>query len=369
MVLIKQSVLLVILAGIIPAAMAAKYTLQNRQDTVIGEISSVRAELKDTLLDIARRNGLGYQDIKLLNPELDTWLPGEDVEVKLPLKFILPDTERDGIVLNIPEMRLYYYPGAGRGGEQDVVTYPLGVGREGWHTPYIKTKIIEKKQYPKWYPPESIREEHAEAGDPLPKVVEAGPDNPLGDHAMRLGLPEYLIHGTNKPFGIGMRVSHGCIRLYPEDIEALFQQVQLGTRVEIVNQPYKIGELDGVLYLEAHPYLDEDADVFENNLTPVVKLIVNATDERQYDIDWNLVREVVRQPRGIPVAIGFARIDPTTTIADIGMDDEILVTGDSADTTVNSVVDQAILDQQQKLDLQLDNHIHPLKFYRERVAQ
>lgn len=366
MSMVSRSLLAMLLMAVIPAVSAAKYTLQNRQDSVIGEVKTVRTELKDTLLDIARRHGLGYQDIKLLNPELDTWLPGEDTEVKLPLKFVLPRTEREGIVLNIPEMRLYYYPAKGKNGNQEVITYPLGVGREGWSTPYIKTRIIEKKEKPNWYPPESIREEHEEAGDPLPKIVEAGPDNPLGDHAMRLGLPDYLIHGTNKPFGIGMRVSHGCIRLYPEDIEALFKQVSLGTRVEIVNQPYKIGEHDGVLYLEAHPYLDEDASVFENNLTPVVKLIVDSTEERQYDVDWDLVRQVVRDPKGVPVAIGMAKIDNLTTVADVSMEDKLNIsTSEPAPVTNTSIIDEAISDQQQKLELRLDTHIRPQKFYRE----
>jgi len=354
------------LLGFISPAEAAKYTLQNRKDSLVGEVITIHTELKDTLLDVARKNGLGYQDIKLLNPDLDTWLPGKDREVKLPLKFILPKTERDGIVLNIPEMRLYYYPKKSRDGIQEVITYPLGVGRQGWSTPYTKTKIIEKKINPKWYPPASIRQEHEEAGDPLPEVVESGPDNPLGNHAMRLGLPDYLIHGTNKPFGIGMRVSHGCIRLYPEDIEDLFEQVKLGTRVEIVNQPYKIGELDGVLYLEAHPYLDEDAGIFENNLTPIVKLIVDSTGEQQYEIDWDLVRQVVRNPTGVPTAIGVSKIDRIVAASDISIDEEITVNQpvQPAVQEAASVIEEAISSQQQKLELRLDNSIKPRKYYR-----
>ncbi|MCG8325852.1 MAG: L,D-transpeptidase family protein [Thiotrichales bacterium] len=355
--------------GILTPAEAAKYTLQNRQDSVIGEVKTVQSELKDTLLDIARRNGLGYNDIKLMNPEVDTWLPGANREVKLPLKFILPATERKGIILNIPEMRLYYYPKPGKDGIQEVITYPLGVGRQGWSTPYIKTRIIEKKKFPRWYPPESIRKEHEEAGDPLPKVVEAGPDNPLGNRAMRLGLPDYLIHGTNKPFGIGMRVSHGCIRLYPEDITDLFEQVNLGTRVEIVNQPYKIGVLDNVLYLEAHPYLEEDAEVYANNLTPIVKLIVDATGEQNYEINWELVREIVKKPKGVPVAIGTIQAEQALAIAPgIEMDiEEVLEAKDvpvEAAPDPDSVLDEAITDQQQKLELRLDSNIKPDKYYR-----
>jgi L,D-transpeptidase ErfK/SrfK len=284
---------------------AGTYDLYGNGDSVIGQLRTVTAEYKDTLLDVARAYGFGYQDIKLLNPSVDTWLPGEGHLVELPSQFVLPSSPRQGIVLNIPEMRLYYYPPAVEGKLRKVVTYPLGVGRQGWSTPYIKTRIIEKKVNPKWYPPESIRKEHEEANDPLPKIVEAGPDNPLGDYALRLGMPDYLIHGTNKPFGIGMRVSHGCIRLYPEDIEALFQEVKVKTPVQIVNQPYKVGVQDGIIYLEAHPYLHEDAEEFENNLTSIVKLIIDITSERNYEVDWAAAYDVINQPRGIPVAIGM----------------------------------------------------------------
>jgi len=283
---------------------AVTYTLQNRNDSVIGEIISTRAELKDTLLDIARAHSLGYHDIILSNPELDTWMPGEGQEVLLPLQFVLPNADRKGLVLNIPEMRLYYYPESKDNGDYQVITYPLGVGRQGWSTPYIKTRIIEKKKHPNWYPPDSIRAEHEEAGDPLPKIVKAGPDNPLGDYALRLGRPEYLIHGTNKPYGVGMRVSHGCIRLYPEDIEYLFNNVKLGTPVNIVNQPYKVGERDGVVYLEAHQHLDEDAERF-SSLTEIVKLVIEMTKDKTYEIDWNLLSQVVEEHKGIPVAIGL----------------------------------------------------------------
>ena len=283
-------------------ATARVYTLAP-DASMIGNIETTYSREEDTLLDIARVNGLGYQDIKLMNPTLDTWIPGEGVEVTLPSTFILPNTPKKGLVLNIPEMRLYFYS-RNEHGEQQVQTFPLGVGREGWSTPYMKTRIIEKKANPEWRPPKSILEEHALAGDPLPDVVPAGPDNPLGAFAMRLGRPEYLIHGTNKPFGIGMRVSHGCIRLYPEDIEHLFQQVKVGTPVEIVNQPYKIGHRNNQLFLEVHPYLEEDAETYENNLTPVVDLIIASTEQADYHIDWDQVRKVVRNPTGLPVRIG-----------------------------------------------------------------
>lgn len=287
-------------------ASAAKYTIDRKEDSVIGALTTTFSHEKDTLLDIARANGLGYQDIKLVNPGVDTWLPGAGEVINLPLQFVLPNGPRKGIVLNIPEMRLYYYPEKKKGENSEpteIITYPLGVGREGWSTPYMKTKIIEKKEKPNWHPPKSILKEHEEAGDPLPKIVKAGPDNPLGDYAMRLGKPDYLIHGTNKPFGIGMRVSHGCIRLYPEDIEQLFSNVKVGTRVEIVNQPFKVGEKEGVLYLEAHPFLEEDAEVFKG-LAPVVELVAAVTKDDNFEINWDMVRKTARNPAGVPVPIG-----------------------------------------------------------------
>jgi L,D-transpeptidase ErfK/SrfK len=300
---------LTVIAGLLaslPVAAATTHTLYNDRDTVVGWLSTARAESSDTLLDIGRAHGFGYHDLKLLNPDVDTWLPGEGQKILLPAQFILPNVPRQGIVLNIPEMRLYFFPERKRGEPVEVITYPLGVGREGWSTPYVKTRVTEKKVRPAWHPPESIREEHAAMGKPLPKRVEPGPENPLGEYALKLGLPAYLIHGTNKPYGVGMRVSHGCIRLYPEDIEDLFQRVKVGTPVNIINQPYKIGELDGVIYLEVHPHLVEDTEYFEqNSLTEVVKYVVAVTEEQQYEIDWSLVKQVVEESRGIPVAIGM----------------------------------------------------------------
>jgi L,D-transpeptidase ErfK/SrfK len=280
------------------------YQLNKNEDSVVGEIQKTLAGPDDTLLDIARANGLGHHEIKRVNPSMDTWLPETTQEIILPSKYVLPMAKRDGIVLNIPEMRLYYFPKRIADEALSVVTYPLGIGRQGWETPYIDTRIIEKKKHPHWYPPKSIREEHEAMGAPLPKRVDAGPDNPLGDYAMRLGLPEYLIHGTNKPFGIGMRVSHGCIRLYPEDIEELFALVKLRTPVHIVNQPYKVGRLDEKIYLEAHQFLEEDREEYKDNLTSVVKMIVQLTGEKEYQVEWDLAKQVVKEMKGIPVVIG-----------------------------------------------------------------
>ena len=285
---------------------ASRYLIEESNgNTVIGSTKIIYADERDTLLDIARNHGFGYQDMKLANVNVDTWLPDDGQEVVLPSQFILPVASMDGIVLNVPEMRLYYYPPKEKGKLQEVFTYPLGVGREGWGTPYIKTIIVEKKVNPNWYPPKSILKEHEEAGDPLPKIVKPGPENPLGNYAMRLGRRDYLIHGTNKPNGIGMRISHGCIRLYPEDIKELFSKVSLKTPVNIINQPYKIGVKNDVIYLEAHPFLDEDKEKYENNLTSVIALIIKISNNRKYQIDMRTAYEAIKNPTGLPIAVGI----------------------------------------------------------------
>ena len=185
--------------------------------------------------DIARHFGLGYNEITLANPAVPAWAPKAGGQVLLPLRFILPDAPRKGIVLNLANMRVFYYPTKQ---PDTLLTYPVGVGRDGWNTPLGQTTIVAKKTQPTWIVPESIRREHAAKGDPLPKVVPPGPDNPLGEYALLLGSSSYRIHGTNKPYGVGMQVSHGCVRLYPEDIEVLFEKTPVGTPVRIVHQPY-----------------------------------------------------------------------------------------------------------------------------------
>ena len=302
----RIAIILVCVSSGAPAPAAVSFTPAHPGDSLIGAVEKIQAEYEDTLPDIARANGLGFREIKLANPGVDTWLPGDGTEIVLPTLFVLPDAPRVGIVLNIPEMRLYYYPPENPEQEQAsaVVTHPIGIGRQGWATPYLNTRIIQKKTRPSWYPPESIRKEHAEQGDPLPRRVPPGPDNPLGNYAMRLGQPEYIIHGTNKPFGIGMRVSHGCIRLYPEDIKSLYQRVKLKTPVRIVNQPYKVGRHGSRLYLEAHPYLEEDTEQFQANLTSVVEGLISITGDAGYQVDWDLAKSVIAESNGIPVEIG-----------------------------------------------------------------
>lgn len=288
---------------------ATTFNLADENTRLVGHNLIVFSHKEDTLLDIARRFDIGYNEIVMANPNLDPWLPGGGKRVLVPNRFILPDAPHKGIVINLAEMRLYYYPPKNKGQLQQVITHPIGVGREGWTTPLGKTRIIQKKKDPTWTPPASILAEHIEKGDPLPKVVPAGPDNPLGAYAMRLGMPGYLLHGTNRPFGVGMRVSHGCIRLFPEDIEHLFGIVSVNTPVEILYQPYKAALDKTFLYLEAHE-IQEDIDVRQgNNMTPMVAAILKAQDQILSDDDWPFAEELVRQHHGVVRRIDQSEVD------------------------------------------------------------
>ena len=210
---------------------------------------------------------------------------------------------QQGIVLNLPEFRLYYYPEPKQGAKPVVVTYPISIGRMDWSTPLGRTEVTRKVRNPTWYPPESIRAEHAADGRPLAKVVPPGRDNPLGRHALALGIPGYLIHGTNKPAGVGMRVTHGCIRMFPENISDLYASVSVHTQVYIVNEPYKIGWSADALYLEAHVPLEEDRDGIEGNLTAITRVLVEATQERQAEVNWDTAESIFHARLGVPAPI------------------------------------------------------------------
>lgn len=291
-----------------PPVPADRLPLPADGSDVVGDLQSVTARYEDTLLDIARRYDLGYDEIVAANPGVDPWLPGEGTRVVLPTQFVLPAGERSGIVLNLAAKRLFYFPPAPPGEAAEVVTHPVGIGREGWLTPEGTMQITQKIANPAWTVPESVRQEHAENGDPLPKIVPPGPDNPLGAFAMRLSLPTYLIHGTNQPYGVGLRVSHGCVRLYPEDIASLFPEVPVGTQVRIINQPYVAGWRDGQLYLEAHAPLEEDARRWNGSLTAMEQAVSGALAGLSADVSWDRAREIAREARGIPqpIAAGAA---------------------------------------------------------------
>ena len=284
-----------------PVAANAGVWSTNANDSVVGRSQIYIARYEDTLLDIARRFSMGLAELRLANPGVDIWLPGEGTAIRLPSRFVLPDAPRSGLVVNVAEMRVYFYP---RGGSV-VRTWPISIGRVGWETPLGETSIVRKKAYPTWYPPESIREEAAMEGNPLPRVVGPGPDNPLGSHALYLGFPEYLIHGTNKPFSIGMRVSHGCVRMYPEHIVELFDLVEPGTPVVLVHQGVKAGWAGDDLYLEVHPVVGVPDEEARPSMTEVLSSIMAATSKSglPMNLDWNRVEETLATANGIPVAV------------------------------------------------------------------
>ncbi|MDH3576394.1 MAG: L,D-transpeptidase family protein [Gammaproteobacteria bacterium] len=314
------------------------YELPPEGFDVIGAVATVTARYEDTLVDIARHHGLGYQDIVSANPDVGVWLPGEGTEVILPTRFVLPPGPREGLVLNLAEYRMYYFPQPRDGEPAYVYTYPMSIGRMDWETPLGETRIVAMAKNPAWYPPQSVRDEHAADGDPLPRVVPAGPENPLGTRALRLGLPGYLIHGTNRPAGVGMRVSHGCIRMFPEDIEFLFQHITVNTVVRIINAPVKIGWNGEDLVAEVHPLLESpqllvaaslqrieklDADIelpdmsseSKNPLTQVTEQFITVTAERAGQLDWGLVELLVNRSDGIPETVGTSIKNAATSAA------------------------------------------------------
>lgn len=292
-----------ILLGSLSCVHAAEFILPPNDINVVGESFLVKAKKSETLLDIAREYGVGYNEMTKANPDVDPWYPGDKTPVIIPTRYILPDTPRRGLVLNLPEMRIYYYPKTKKGEAPRVITYPVGIGRQDWETPRGTTYIAEKKRNPTWTPPASIRAEHAAQGDPLPAVFPAGPDNPLGTRAMRLGLRSYLIHGTNKPYGVGMRVSHGCIRMRREDVEVLFERVPRGETVRIINQPLKIGRFAGTLFMEFHSPLEEDGLSFLDNLHNALQTAHQKLDFQVEGLSEAVVEAVVKEESGLPVPV------------------------------------------------------------------
>lgn len=266
------------------------------EQNMVGTLAAIKTQAHDTLPDIARHFGLGHNDIVSANPNVDPWLPEPDTRVVLPLIFTLPNAPRQDIVLNLANMRMFHFPS---GQSERVMTYPVGIGRDGWNTPEGLTRIVSKTKNPTWNVPPSIQREHALKGDPLPASIPSGPNNPLGDYAMRLARGSYLIHGTNKPYGVGMQMSHGCLNLYPEDISQLFNDTKVGTSVMIVNQPYLLGRHHDMLYLEAHKPLQAKAN-FKRALFNQIK---QAEKKYRLQIDWPKVEQIVEQATGIPTPI------------------------------------------------------------------
>jgi L,D-transpeptidase ErfK/SrfK len=291
--------------GAVPAA-AATFLLPKDGDGVVGRIQRVAAHEADTLLDIARANDLGLVELTEANPEVDVWLPGEGTPVIVPTRFVLPPGPREGIVVNVAEMRLYYYPPPETPWERRVViTHPVAIGRVGLDTPLGTFAVADKITDPSWTVPKDMAAEYRDKGVPFQAVVPPGPDNPLGSHALVLDRPGYFIHGTNRPWSIGMRVSRGCIRLYPEDIRSLFPEVPQGTPVRIVDLPYKLGREAGVWYLEAHPGAGVGGD------GPGPAALLRGAGLEPLEPALGAARAALMRPLGLPRPVTPRRPPPT----------------------------------------------------------
>jgi L,D-transpeptidase ErfK/SrfK len=268
----------------------------------IGALAFYDTRPSDTLMDVARSYDLGFTQLMAANRGINPWMPPIGARIKLPNVYLLPNVPRQGIVIDLAAQRLYYFPP----GKSTVESYPIGIGVIGATTPVGTSRVTAKVANPVWYPPPSIRAERPE----LPQSIPPGPDNPLGAYALRLGWPAYLIHGTHKPDGVGRNVSHGCIRLYPEDIERLFQEVAVGTEVRVVNDDVKVAWVGDQLYVEAHPNKEQSDELdIEGTLTPTappadLQMRVTAAAGNQIRrIDWSIVRRVVTERTGIPTRV------------------------------------------------------------------
>lgn len=282
---------------------ANSFVLSSAEQSIIGEPQVVFTRNEDTFSDLARTYGLGYDELIAANPGVNPWLPGEGTPILLPTQFVLPNVQKRGIVLNIATKRLFYFPQPGEGEQRRVLTYPIGIGRVGWETPLGETTVVAKAKNPSWWVPASVRRERAEMGNPLPSVVGPGPDNPLGTRVLKLEMPGYLIHGTNQPYGVGMRVSHGCVRLYPENIEFLYTLVEVGESVTIVNEPYQMGVKDDVLFFEAHEPLEDDKRSPEERLRALLDQQVDASGRPLNKHLREHVSSLAANAAGIPISV------------------------------------------------------------------
>lgn len=287
----------------VAAAVGGVGAAETRRDLpdLIGEAAQHVTVGSDTFVALARRFNVGYVELLAANPGIDPWLPGDGVRLELPTRHVLPAGPREGLVINLAEQRLYFFPPA----PAAVITFPVGTGGLGCETPVGTARVVRKRVGPTWTPPPSIRAKRPE----LPAVVPPGPTNPLGNFALDLSWPGYVIHGTNRPFSIGRRVSHGCIRMYPEDIARLFPEVAIDTAVRIVDQPVKLGWQAGNLYLEVHPHqwqIDEleATGRLSGAAPPPLSSWIRATAGGEASrLDWDLVRAVSDARQGLPVRI------------------------------------------------------------------
>lgn len=275
----------------------------DRNHIIVGSLRTVTAHVDDTFVALGQQFSLGYEEMMIANPDLDAWVPVEGSTIILPSRFILPRSDYKGIYINLAEMRIYYY--VEHSTRNLVYTYPISIGRGDWLTPRANAKVVDKLVNPTWYPPQSVRKEHALEGDILPLSVPPGKDNPLGKYALQLNLPSYFIHGTNRPEGIGMRVTHGCIRLRPTDIEILFNNTPRETPVTIQYQPFKVAVEKGIAYLESHG--GEDPRVLADYLDEAIIALSRLVEGKSISIDWEKFIRTAKEARGIPIIVNRGR--------------------------------------------------------------
>lgn len=266
---------------------------------IIGEVQRTTVEPGDSIATISLRYDMGGYEMLEANPGIDYDRPKPGTVITIPSRYILPEAPHKGIVINLAEMRLYHYHDDG----VHVSTYPVGVGQEGWNTPLGKSHITRKRLHPTWVVPDSIMENHRKHGKIIPKVKPPGPTNPLGDYAMNISFKGIVIHGTPQPKAVGVRSSHGCIRMRNEDVGALFHGVKVGTPVYIIHQPTKIGQLNGRIYLESHvPISQELTQADQYDLKGLIKKVV--PKGKDYQVEWAMIERLQNRPNGIPLPIG-----------------------------------------------------------------
>jgi L,D-transpeptidase ErfK/SrfK len=329
---------------------ANHFVLDSDEQTVVGAPQVVYTTSNDTLSDLARTYGLGYDELIAANPDVDPWLPGENTPVLLPTQFILPDVPREGVVLNMASKRLFYFPQVPDGQPAIVKTFPIGIGRVGWETPLGATTVIAKAKDPHWYVPLSVRQEHAELGNPLPSVVPPGPENPLGHRVLKLDMPGYLIHGTNQPFGVGMRVSHGCVRLYPENIEYLYELVEIGESVMIINEPFLMANVDGDIYFESHTPLADDTIDPDERLDALLEQWNAAMEFGFSPSEMARAREIAATSNGMPSRIASPSDDEV--LARVRVVRNTVEVDPEAPTLaeVSDMIDEAVREAEEELE-------------------
>ena len=329
----------------LPTPMAMHRAEVEPGSDIVGHVQKTIVGKDDTLPDIARRFDVGYEEMLLANPGVDPWLPGAGREVVVPTEFVLPAAPHEGLVVNVAAMRVYYFPPHKKGEPQVVYTHPIGIGKVGWKTPEGTTKIVSRQKDPIWVVPKSVRDEHAKDGDMLPAQVPPGPDNPLGAYEFRLEWPSYLLHGTNKPYGVGMRSSHGCMRMYPEDIAVFFDLLPIGTKVTVVNQPYVFGWRDGTLYLQAYTVMEDDSRDWSKNRKRLLTHLLNPKLQKKIsdhdkEIDWQRLGDLAHAPRAVPVPITGGQPGIDDVISKSLLVENTLPTGSNWDGKTGLLVDE-----------------------------